>query len=106
MYQLDGSILLLGVSHKSNTSLHLAEHSIQNRKKVQKGTALLEEGQRVWKTHEEIDYDADVFEAIGKEFEEVHPLNTEQIGLAICKLLKQRLIVDFARDYFNEVKNH
>ncbi|MBM7662714.1 aminoglycoside 3-N-acetyltransferase [Bacillus mesophilus] len=102
IYQLDGSILLLGVSHDSNTSLHMAEHSIQDRKRVAKGAALIEDGQRVWKTYEEIEYDADIFENIGKQFEETNPLKVATIGLATCKLMKQRQIVDFAREYFNK----
>ncbi|WP_456276861.1 aminoglycoside N(3)-acetyltransferase [Bacillus sp. AK128] len=100
IYQLDGSILLIGVSHDSNTSLHFAEHVIQNRNKVQKGAAIIEDGKRVWKTYEEIEYDSDVFEEIGKAFEEASSWNSGTIGLATCKLLNQKTMVDFAREFF------
>ncbi|WP_246943099.1 aminoglycoside N(3)-acetyltransferase [Bacillus pinisoli] len=102
MYELDGSILLIGASHDSNTSLHLAEHAIPGRNKVQKGVAMTENGQRVWKTYEEIEYDSDVFEEIGRAFEEAQPIQSTVIGKATCKLLKQRPIIDFAREYFNQ----
>ncbi|MEH7121736.1 MULTISPECIES: aminoglycoside N(3)-acetyltransferase [unclassified Bacillus (in: firmicutes)] len=105
IYELDGYVLLLGVQHDSNTSLHFAEHAIVNRKKVQKGTALFENNERVWKTYEEIVYDSDSFDALGKEFEKKHPINSCQIGLATCKLMKQRLLIDFGREWLQEQSN-
>ncbi|MFD2444575.1 aminoglycoside N(3)-acetyltransferase [Bacillus sp. CGMCC 1.16607] len=99
IYELDGFILLLGVNHDSNTSLHLAEHAVPNREKVKKGAAYNFEGKRLWKTYEEIVYDSDVFEELGKEFEEVHPIKSLSIGIAACKLMKQRTIVDFAKEW-------
>ncbi|WP_409252363.1 aminoglycoside N(3)-acetyltransferase [Bacillus sp. SCS-153A] len=102
IYELDGEILLLGVTHDSNTSLHFAEHSIQGRERVQKGTAMKENGHRVWKTYEEILYDSDPFEKLGEEFEKNQPVKTAMIGNAACKLMKQRSAVDFARDWLQE----
>lgn len=99
IYELDGFILLLGVNHDRNTSLHYAEHVIPNRTKVEKGSALVEDGNRVWKTYEEILYDSDVFQAIGKKFEERHPINKAEVGRATSKLIQQRAIVNFARDW-------
>ncbi|KAB2334559.1 AAC(3) family N-acetyltransferase [Cytobacillus depressus] len=99
IYELDGYVLLLGVQHDSNTSLHLAEHAIVNRKKVQKGSALFENNERVWKTYEEILYDADPFEALGKEFEESYSINCSKVGLATSKFMRQRLLVDFGREW-------
>ncbi|MCA1029701.1 AAC(3) family N-acetyltransferase [Bacillus timonensis] len=104
VYELDGSILLLGVGHDSNTSLHLAEHSIVGRAKTKKGSALFENGERVWKTYEEIVYDSDVFEQLGIDFENENQVCKQQIGNAECKLMKQRTIVDFARIWLNEKK--
>ncbi|MGF2618357.1 AAC(3) family N-acetyltransferase [Rossellomorea vietnamensis] len=99
IYELEGSVLLLGVTHESNTSLHFAEHSIGNREKAKKGAALMEDGSRVWKVYEEILYDSDPFEELGKEFEGIHTIKTSMIGKADCKLLDQRAVVDFAREW-------
>ncbi len=87
------------MQHESNTSLHFAEHVIPNREKVKKGAALIFEGERMWKTYEEIVYDSEVFEEIGKEFEEVHPVKYISSGNSTCKLMSQRTIVDFAREW-------
>lgn len=102
LYELDGHILLLGVGHDSNTSLHLAEHAIPNRKKVKKGTALVENNMRVWKVYEEIVYDSDCFAALGEDFEKAQDVKHAMIGSAPCKLIKQRSIVDFAREWLKK----
>jgi aminoglycoside 3-N-acetyltransferase len=102
IYELAGSILLLGVTHDSNTSLHFAEHSIPNREKVKKGTAMKENGNRVWKEYEEILYDSDHFEELGKDFEDCHHVKPVEIGIAECRLMKQRPVVDFARQWLQE----
>lgn len=102
LYHLDGYILLLGVTHDSNTSLHLAEHAISNKKKVQKGTVIMENGKRVWKTYEEIEYDSDPFEALGQAFETAHPVKKAIIGQAECRFMKQREAVDFARHWLQQ----
>jgi aminoglycoside 3-N-acetyltransferase len=102
IYELDGHILLLGVTHDSNTSLHFAEHSMPNRERVKKGTAMKENGTRVWKTYEEILYDSDPFEELGKDFESHHQIMSYKIGNADCRLMKQRSAVDFARNWLQE----
>jgi aminoglycoside 3-N-acetyltransferase len=102
IYELDGFVLQLGVGHDSNTSLHLAEHTIEHPKMVQKGAAMMENGKRVWKTFEEIEYNADVFEELGKEFECQYEINHSKIGNADCKLMSQRKLVDFGREWLNK----
>ncbi|RIW28842.1 aminoglycoside N(3)-acetyltransferase [Bacillus salacetis] len=102
LYELDGSILLLGVTHDSNTSLHFAEHSIPNREKVKKGTAMKENGLRVWKEYKEILYDSDHFEELGKDLDGFLGMTPVKIGHADCRLLKQRPAVDFARKWLQE----
>ncbi|WP_051382061.1 AAC(3) family N-acetyltransferase [Sediminibacillus sp. JSM 1682029] len=99
IYQLDGFSLLLGVGHDSNTSLHLAEHAVPHKKKLEKGTALLENGIRVWRTYEEIDYDSELFAELGKEYEQAHTVAAAKVGAAEAKLIRQRPMVDYAREW-------
>nr|WP_066398553.1 AAC(3) family N-acetyltransferase [Cytobacillus eiseniae] len=87
IYELDGHIILLGVDHDSNTSLHFAEHAIPNRERIKKGTALVENNTRVWREFEEIVYDSDCFAALGKDFENLYPVKEAKIGKATCKLM-------------------
>ncbi|SDL86666.1 aminoglycoside N(3)-acetyltransferase [Sediminibacillus halophilus] len=99
IYRLDGFILLLGVGHDSNTSLHLAEHAVPHKKKVEKGTALLEDDKRVWKTYEEIDYDSELFAELGSDYEKTHTVAAAKVGAAEVKLIRQRPMVDYARQW-------
>ncbi|MYL64804.1 aminoglycoside N(3)-acetyltransferase [Bacillus hwajinpoensis] len=102
IYELNGKILFLGVGHESNTSLHLSEHAKKNQVYVTKSAALLENGERVWKTYNEIDYDSECFEKIGYEFERIENYQTMKIGGAVCKLFDQRKVVDFGRKWYAE----
>jgi aminoglycoside 3-N-acetyltransferase len=97
IFELDGYILLIGTGYDSNTSLHLAEHNIPNQQRINKGSALFEDGVRVWKEYTEINYDSDVFEELGSDFELYHSIGSGEVGLAKCKLISQRELVDFAR---------
>jgi aminoglycoside 3-N-acetyltransferase len=98
IYDLRGYVLLLGVGHGNNTSLHLAEYRANIAKKiVQQGAPVFIEGKRVWQTFEDIETDDDDFEAIGAAFaEETNLEQTSKIGQAETRLVPQREIVDFA----------
>jgi aminoglycoside 3-N-acetyltransferase len=96
IYELNGFILLLGVTHDSNTSLHYAEHAIPNREIVKKSAAITVNGKRVWKEYEEILYNSDPFDELGVDFEKIYPVKYQTIGKATCRLMSQRAIVDFA----------
>jgi aminoglycoside 3-N-acetyltransferase len=98
IYDLHGYVLLLGVGHENNTSLHLAEYRANFPKKtIQQGAAIFINGQRQWKTFEDIETDSDDFEMIGKAFAEETGLEqTGQVGLAKARLVPQPELVDFA----------
>lgn len=98
LYDLHGHVLLLGVGHGNNTSLHLAEYRANIQKKIlQQGAPVLVEGQRQWKTFEDIEMNSNDFEAIGKVFAEETGLEQRgKIGLANARLFPQCELVDFA----------
>lgn len=97
IYQLGGHVLLIGVGHDNNTSLHFAEHAIPDRMLQTKGAALIENGKRVWKTYEEIVYDSDPFERLGRNYGKEGHVTIGQVGKAECRLMNQPDLVDFAR---------
>ncbi len=96
LYDLDGYVLLLGVSYESCTALHLAEYRAPYPKPVTEGSPILEHGRRVWKTYQDIELDSDQFPEIGAAFEATDLVKTGPVGSAQCKLLPQRPAVDFA----------
>lgn len=97
LYQMNAKILLLGVKHDNNTSLHYAEWKakIPNQPVVDFGGALLENGKRVWKKWKDLDYDSEDFGKLGIAFEKSFKNQPSVIGQAKSSLHMMREVVDF-----------
>lgn len=101
LYDRDGGVLLLGVGHEANTSLHLAEHRAAFPKEVVKnGGPIVENGERKWVEYETIEEDTDDFADVGADFERRVGLRQDGVGAATAKLASQRALVDFAVEWF------
>jgi len=97
IYERDGKILLIGVCHDSNTSLHLAEYRADYDLKIKIfGSSILKDGKNVWTKYQDIEFNDDLFPAIGKEYESQSEYGRAEIGLTEAKLFDQKEIVDFA----------
>jgi aminoglycoside 3-N-acetyltransferase len=99
VYDLDGWVLLLGVGHDHNTSLHLAEYraSYPVRRVVVDGAPLSVDGRRQWVRMRDIDGDASDFEAIGGSFEQATGyVRHGSVAEAEAVLMPQRALVDYA----------
>lgn len=98
IYDLDGQILLLGVGHDSNSSLHLSEirANYPSKKTTLEGAPITIDGITKWTPFEELDYDPDDFEEIGRAFEEARELTRGKVGYGEALLCSQRELVDFA----------
>lgn len=102
LYDLDGSILLIGVGHDRNTSLHLAECRSGALAKMRQGAPVLENGVRIWKEYDDLESDSDGFPAVGQAFEQAKPFVMGYAGSAQCRLIRQRALVDFAAEWFRD----
>lgn len=99
VYGLGGWILLLGVGHASNTSLHLAEYRAEydGKREIRNGAPILRAGQRVWVETTDLDLDTEDFERIGEDFlAETGKTTCGKVGLAETQLIPQRDLVDYA----------
>ena len=107
-YEMEGKILLLGVGHDSNTSIHLAEDKarITNFPTIEKGAAILKNGQRVWKTWTELLYDSDDFDRIGEAYERNNSFSLGYIGQAESRLIEVRSLVDFAIEWIKKNRHY
>ncbi len=100
IYALDGDVLLLGVGHDSNTSLHLAEARIPESPQMTYGAAVAgPDGERRWATWVDVDYDADDFDRLGADLDVALRPTIGTVGSARCTLARQRALVDFAVDW-------
>ncbi len=104
IYNLDGHVLLLGVPYNNNTSLHLAECYAESCYTCEHGSPIIEEGKRVWKTYVDFIYDIEHFDEIGAEFERKHEVHKGHVGMANCRLMNQRQLVDFAVEWLKQRK--
>ena len=107
IYDLCGFVLLLGVGHESNTSMHLSEYRADypTRRIVREGAPISVSGSRLWTTFEEVEPDSSDFERIGEDFlrsDSGNAVRQGRVGLADCQLMPQRDVVDFAVAWMEE----
>jgi aminoglycoside 3-N-acetyltransferase len=101
LYDSDGSVLLLGVGHENDTSLHLAEHRADiDHETVSNVAPVRENGERVTVEYDAIETSTDDFPDLGADFERQHEVAVGAVGAAAARLLDQRPLVDFAVEWF------
>jgi aminoglycoside 3-N-acetyltransferase len=99
VYELDGQVLLLGVGHDNNTSLHLAEYRAEfpGRRWEGQGSPVLVDGVRRWVRYRNLVGDASDFERIGQDFSAETGLEGRgPVGETEARLMGQRAVVDYA----------
>jgi aminoglycoside 3-N-acetyltransferase len=96
-YALDGHVLLIGVGHVSNSSLHLAETRARHRRTDLRRIPVERDGTVVWEEHLDVGIDNGcLFPRIGAAFDATGRLVIGHIGAAETRLMRQRDLVDFA----------
>lgn len=97
LYDLGARVLLLGVGYDNNTSLHLAEYraAYPGKKTVVQHGPWTENGQRVWKAFDDLEFNSDDFEALGRDFDATGAVACRRVGRAEARLMDQRTLVDF-----------
>ncbi len=100
VYELDGYVLLLGVGHWNNTSLHRAEYLADwpgKGKSEINSSATLHAGQRVRVTYQDGWISRDDFLTLGAEYEaETKAVTIDTIGQATVRFMRQRPLIDYA----------
>lgn len=105
IYELNGSILLLGAPTDSNTSLHLAEYRQENTFKKEKiwDVKVVKDHEEVWTTYQDINNDSDDFDKIFADFhKETDYVKEGTVGEAKSYLIPMREMVEYAVGWMNE----
>ena len=106
IYDVDGWVLLLGVNHDVNTSLHLAEYRAEfpGKKEIDHGAPIIVNGHREWKHFRDLDLETSDFKSIGQDFLEDRKsmVRSEFVRSAKAQLFRQRDLVDFAVDWMEK----
>lgn len=102
LHELDATVVLIGVGHANNTSLHLAEcrATWPGKARVTQGSAVLMDGVRTWVTYDEDEADPDDFPAVGAAFAGTGGVRTGRVAQAEAMVMSQRALVDFAVGWF------
>jgi aminoglycoside 3-N-acetyltransferase len=95
LYELDADVLLLGVGHDRNTSLHLAEYRTGNATPDRSGTP----SAAGWQWFDDIELHEELFADLGADFEATDAVRRGRVGSADARLFRQRVAVDFAVDW-------
>jgi aminoglycoside 3-N-acetyltransferase len=101
LYDADAQVLLLGVDHSNDTSLHLAEHRATwpSKQTCVDGAAMVVDGRKRWVAYEDLELDDEDFAAIGEAFAATNAEVAGPVGNGVGRLCRQRAIVDFAVGY-------
>ena len=105
IYDLDGWVLLLGVGHENNTSLHLAEYRADyaGKRVITCGAPVTVEIDPVWTQLQDIDLNETDFKQIGEAFaRDTGLVHTGQVARASATLFPQRPLVDYAVRWMEE----
>lgn len=103
VYERDGQVLLLGVGHETNTSLHLAEYRADVEMATETNRVpVVEDDDRVMVEYEDIRRSTSDFGEVGEAFEADGGTSEGEVGAAAGTLLDQRALVDFAVDWFED----
>lgn len=104
LYELDAKVLLLGVGHANNTSLHLAEHRADwpGRMIQHESAPVWVDGGRRWVTYQDLQLHEDDFDEIGAAFASTGRERTGAVGQGVGRICAQRAIVDFAVEWMEQ----
>lgn len=96
IYELDGHVLLLGVTHENNTALHLSERRAElGLAKGTAGSPVNVDGVRRWQTYEWLEDDSSDFERLGEDFAVTGNEVRGGVGIGTARFMRSRDIVDF-----------
>lgn len=107
LYDADALIVLIGVGHGNNTSLHLAEHRAEYAGKTIRtdGAPLVVDGVRRWVTYTDLDHDEDDFVALGEAFIASGGIERRSsVGRSEIVTYRMRAIVDYGVDWMREYR--
>ncbi|RGC65603.1 SPBc2 prophage-derived aminoglycoside N(3')-acetyltransferase-like protein YokD [Micromonospora sp. MW-13] len=100
LYDLDADVLLLGVDHGCNTSLHLAEYRQAAPPRERVGAAVRTPGGgQDWAWWEDVAIDSADFPRLGADLDATGVVRIGPVGDGTGRSMRQRAAVDFAVDW-------
>ncbi len=94
VYELDGYVLLLGVGHDANTTVHLAEDMAGVRYRRQTSVPLYQDGKLIQFDYEEIDHCCENFNKVDQWLDAEQLQRKGTVGHAKARLMRSRDVVN------------
>lgn len=102
LYHLDARILFIGTGYDTNTAFHLGEYRAPGNQIVLEGAPITKGGKRIWQSYQDIEFQEEEFEQMGKLFEQQYSVKKGSIGQAESRLFSLKDAVDYAEIYLRE----
>jgi aminoglycoside 3-N-acetyltransferase len=104
LYELDGKVLLIGVGHDKNTSIHLADVLADYPEKSNEtvSSVVTVNGQRKWVEYTTLKVDGKDFVSLGKDFERTNNVMQTSLNGAIITCMSQKALVDFSIEWMEK----
>jgi aminoglycoside N3'-acetyltransferase len=96
VFELDGGVLLLGVGHDANTTVHLAENIAGVRYRQRKHATVLAEGKPTRREYAEVDHCCENFRLLDEWLDLAGSQRRGVVGHADARLARSRDIVEAA----------
>lgn len=94
IWELDGMVLLLGVGHDSNTTVHLAENIAGVRYRLPHHFTILRDGKPFRVDYQEVDHCCQRFELVDEWLDAEGLQHRGRVGAAEARLARSRAVVD------------
>jgi len=102
VYELDGQILLLGVGHEADTTIHLAETMAPVRYRRSKYSMVLRGGQPTRYEYDDVDHCCQNFSLMDQWLETARRQRRGIVGHGEARLIRSRDVVEIALDRLRE----
>lgn len=101
-WELDAQVLLLGVGHDSNTTIHLAENLAGVRYRRPKHVVVSIDGRLERVDYEEIDHCCELFDRLDEWLDRLGAQRHGSVGHAEARLMRSRDVVEVALERLRE----
>lgn len=101
LFDMNGFVLLLGVSIESCYALHYAQYDNEKMPLRIVSSPVAKKSSVIWKDMIELNFDNKGFKEVGEILEDRHLIKTDYIGNAICSYFSFREAIRLAKAYYN-----
>lgn len=101
LYEMKGSVLLIGTGFETATCMHLAEYRCECRPIIIESTCVNADGRRTWKRYLNLDIRSDEFAQVGAQLAKKSLIRQTKLNSCLIQMFPVSAAVDEAVDYFD-----